>query len=81
MVLGGYWVGYRYSTLPTPPSPHLPRVHPSPCPPGHTYVGAAPASLKVAVGLKSVRQLSLSLHFSGLRGMTELYNLVRIDNR
>ena len=32
----------------------------------------------MAVGLKSVGQLSLSLVFSGFLGMTEVYNLVRI---
>ena len=28
-----------------------------------------------AVGLKSVGQLTLDVHFSGFRGMTEVYNL------
>ena len=30
------------------------------------------------VGLISVEQLSLDAHFSGLTGMTEVYNLVKI---
>ena len=32
----------------------------------------------MAVGLKSVEQLSLSAHISETKGMTEVYNLVRI---
>ena len=39
--------------------------------------GSAP-ELKVVVGLKSVGQLSLSVHFSRFLGMTEVYNLVKI---
>ena len=34
---------------------------------------------KLVVGLKSVGQLSLSTHISGLRTITEVYNLVEID--
>ena len=33
---------------------------------------------KVAVGLKSVEQLTLGLYFSGFLGMTEVYNLSEI---
>ena len=33
-----------------------------------------------AVGLKSVAQLTLSVHFSENQGMTEVYNLVKADN-
>ena len=36
--------------------------------------------LNSAVGLKSVAQLTLSVLFSGFRGMTEVYNLVTVDN-
>ena len=36
--------------------------------------------VNMAVGLKSVRQLSLCVHFSGFSGMTEVYNLSDIDN-
>ena len=32
----------------------------------------------MAVGLISVGQLSLDEHFSDIRGMTEVYNLLRI---
>ena len=34
----------------------------------------------MAVGLKSVQQLTLSARISGFTGMTEVYNLVGIDN-
>ena len=40
------------------------------------YVGGANS----AVGLKSVRQLSLCGHFSGFRVMTEVYNLLEAGN-
>ena len=33
----------------------------------------------MVVGLRSVEQLSLDDHISGSKGMTEVYNLVRID--
>ena len=36
------------------------------------------AELNMAVGLKSVEQLSLCVHFSGSEGMTEVYNLLKI---
>ena len=34
----------------------------------------------MVVGLISVGQLSLYVHFSGFKGITEVYNLLRIDN-
>ena len=34
-----------------------------------------------AVGLKSVAQLTLWVHFSDLRTITEVYNLLEIGNR
>ena len=34
----------------------------------------------MVVGLKSVRQLSLYVHFSGFIGMTEVYNLLSVGN-
>ena len=37
--------------------------------------------LNSAVGLISVQQLTLGTHFSDLRDMTEVYNLVRIGDR
>ena len=33
-----------------------------------------------AVGLKSVDQLSLGARFSGLRGITEVYNVIKAGN-
>ena len=71
--------GTRYSTLPAhPPSP--PRVHL----PSHRPVLRLPLSgcyrgLNMVVGLRSVAQLSLGARFSRSRGMTEVYNLLRID--
>ena len=66
------------ATLPGTP----PRVHPSPYPAAeHVHRRRqrehVPA-VNMAVGLKSVEQLSLSDHFSGFQGMTEVYNLLRI---
>ena len=40
------------------------------------YVGGANS----AVGLKSVAQLSLDVHFSGFQTMTEVYNLRNTGN-
>ena len=36
--------------------------------------------VNVVVGLKSVRQLSLSVRFSGFQGITESYNLAVAGN-
>ena len=73
----GYWVGTGIAPPPTHPSP-IPRVHPpSPGAPVLPYTGPAGES-KLVVGLRSVDQLSLSIHFSGSRGMTEVYNLSKI---
>ena len=81
----GGWV-YRYSPLPTHPHPH----HPGYTPPGtipKVYMLPAAAvvyrGLNIAVGLKSVAQLTLRTHISGFQGMTEVYNLLyvgRINN-
>ena len=35
--------------------------------------------LNMVVGLKSVSQLSLGAHFSDIQGITEVYNLSKID--
>ena len=72
-------MGTRYS----PPSTHP--VYPTPGTPlprtsAATAHGGAPAEYKVVVGLKSVRQLSLSVRFSRFQGITEGYNL-RITGR
>ena len=60
--------------------PAIPRVHPSPLPRTASAVpGTALEQVKDAVGLRSVDQLSLYDHFSETQGMTEVYNLVRIQ--
>ena len=69
------------TTHPATPRPALPRVHPSPrLPVPGTSVAPAVVS-EAGVGLKSVAQLTLRSLISGLRGITEGYNLLRIDNR
>ena len=74
----------RYSTPPGPSYPHTPgtpsrhrhyRVMTSLLPHGHA------GQRNSAVGLKSVDQLTLVVLFSGLRGMTEVYNLATAGNR
>ena len=42
---------------------------------------AGPYYRKVPWGSISVDQLSLSAHFSDIKDMTEVYNLLRIGNR
>ena len=78
---GRVYGGTRYSTLPAHPSCTTPGT-----PPLHAVTGLHAARgqyprLKVAVGLISVARLTLSAEISRLRGMTEGYNLVRIDKR
>ena len=67
--------------LPAPQSYH----HPGYTPPHHmltpgliTVPHVHVPEVNSAVGLKSVDQVSLSLHFSGFQGFTEVYNLVEI---
>ena len=36
--------------------------------------------LNMAVGLKSVAQLTLYVHFSWFRGITEVYNLLNVED-
>ena len=66
-----------------PAHPHIP--HPGytlPATPYMPYVAPAGAGHQnMVVGLISVDQLSLYALFSGLRGITEVYNLMRIGNR
>ena len=76
-------MGTRYSTPPDPPSHTPPRVHlrltEQCC--THGYTGARGVRLtKYCRGLKSVAQLSLSVHFSDIRGITEVYNLDILGN-
>ena len=73
--------GYRYSPSTHPPPSHTPGTPPLPPPLVHGLRMRRADQLKVAVGLKSVDQLTLSPLFSVLRGITEGYNLLRIDNR
>ena len=64
-----------------PPGPTrlpIPRVH---LPYPHTELATLLTLdhvLNVVVGLKSVAQLTLGAHFSDIRTITEVYNLVRI---
>ena len=67
-----------------PASPHTPGT---PLPPGYTseqvlytagWVRAVYSQLYMAVGLKSVDQLTLRRVFSGFQVMTEVYNLVEV---
>ena len=73
---------YRYSPPAHPPSLHHPG-YTSPYPAAGLYTAdmaaAVYSQLNIAVGLKSVAQLSLSARISGFQGMTEVYNLVGID--
>ena len=85
-VLEGAWVvpgivhppGTRPPTTPgTPPHPH--RLHGQAGPRPHRHDGG----VNMVVGLISVGQVSLSVHFSGLPGITEGYNVAgigRINN-
>ena len=69
--------------LPVPTRSPYPGYTPPPTMPAVPMTSVLPrgaaARKNSAVGLISVVQLSLVAHFSGSRGMTELYNLLRID--
>ena len=74
-------MGTRYSTPPGTPVLH----HPGYTPPHRTLHGpvyttprALYTGLNIAVGLKSVDQLTSGPYFSGSRGITEVYNLTKI---
>ena len=69
------------ATHPGPPHPGYTPATPSSAAPSATRVHGGAGRLNMVVGLKSVQQLSLSARFSDIRGMTEDYNLLRIDNR
>ena len=73
-------MGTRYSPSTTHPATHTPGT-----PPWHgSLVSMAPhghvPDLNMVVGLKSVRQLTLYVLFSGFPGMTEVYNLTVAGN-
>ena len=73
-----YWLGTGIA-LPGTLLP-IPRVHPSPYPSTASAVpGTALEQVNMAVGLRSVAQLTLDGHISETRGITEVYNLVRIQ--
>ena len=79
---GGCLVGTGYSPSQHPPgipTPGTPLHHG----PLHAELDHGLGDLNMVVGLKSVAQLSLTVHFSGFRGITEVYNLSiagRINN-
>ena len=79
----GYWEGAvgstRYSPSRHPPS-YPPRVHPRWSPRTELSCTGLSASHNMVVGLISVHQLSLCLHFSGFQGITEVYNLCTAGN-
>ena len=78
----GCWVVPRYSPSQPPQSSH----HPGYTPPAHAGPGMLQrcavrcGQTNSAVGLRSVGQLSLYVHFSDIRGMTEVYNLIKLGN-
>ena len=71
--------GYRYSPPPSHPPSHYPGYTSprSPCT-ELSCMGTVPR-LNMAVGLKTVVQLTLGAQISRFKGITEVYNLVRID--
>ena len=72
--------GYRYSTPPSHPSSHYPG-YTLPAPYRTLHLSTARHTLlHMVVGLRSVDRLSLSAEISGFGTMTEVYNVVRIDN-
>ena len=68
------------TTHPVPTQSHTPGT-PLPAPAVRSQCAAGSAGQRnSAVGLKSVEQLTLRLHFSGFQGMTEVYNLTVAGN-
>ena len=72
------WAGYRYSPPTGPPGYHTPGT-PLPTAPATSATSVPAAESKVAVGLRSVGQLTLDAEISDIMGMTEVYNLVEIN--
>ena len=69
--------------LPSPPRYPHPGYTPPPYPTARVHLGVRVSGSNMAVGLKSVAQLSLDELFSGFQGITEVYNLLdigRINN-
>ena len=78
----GTWLGTGIA-LPSPPTVPTTPGTPPPHGPVYTMPHHGSTGLNIAVGLKSVAQLSLSAHFSVFLGITEVYNLSvagRINN-
>ena len=78
-VLGGSGLGTGIAPLRPTPARTTPGTPPLPVLtrewPGQPYT-----RYNIAVGLKSVAQLTLGTHFSGFQGITEGYNLVYTGN-
>ena len=75
--------GYRYSPPSHPPQYPYPGYTPPPYPCTELSCTGPTPGPNSAVGLKSVGQLTLEAVFSGLQGITEVYNLLgtgRINN-
>ena len=69
------WVGTGIAPQ-APTQLHYPGYTP---PPLHRYMAPSRTRhgvAKLVVGLRSVAQLTLVVHFSGFRGITEVYNLL-----
>ena len=72
--------GYRYAPSQPPPVPPTPGT-PSPYPTPSTHPSWPSSTLyNMAVGLKSVAQLTSRALFSGFQGITEVYNVVDAGN-
>ena len=79
----GPWDEAGLGTGIAPPPTHPATPTPgTPLPYGYSHDRACGAAdqCQWVVGLKSVAQLSLYLHFSGSRGITEVYNLYIAGN-
>ena len=72
---GRVLAGYRYSPPSHPPSSHPTPGTPLPRQSALWVLTAVSGQPNSAVGLISVQQLTLDVHFSGSRGITEVYNL------
>ena len=81
--MGPWWLGTGIALPATHPVPH-PSPYPGYTPPTRHRTGTGEQRVSdqryMAVGLKSVAQLTLSRLFSGFLGITEVYNL-RIAGR
>ena len=63
---------------PSPPTIPPPRVHLPTEPPSTRQRTRVLTAVNMVVGLISVDQLTLGLLFSDIRGMTEVYNLIKV---